>query len=109
MRGLLSITKRSQEVTKKFDYLLDGPYPRKSTSVPSIDTSLQDLIKTMSNQIAYLRSQFEEFKCQDEAPSTQRDLSVSQEHGMSALDAVSQARRDFSDGELSEDGLSTPI
>ena len=62
------------KTTEKFDDpLLDKPYS-KSTSAP-LDSSLQDLIKTMSNQIASLSSQFEELKQQDKAPCTSIHIS----------------------------------
>ena len=55
----------------------------------------------MSNQLASLSSQFEELKCQNKAPFTQKELSVSQEQSMSA--PFSQTRQEFSYGELSKD------
>ena len=57
--------KSKSKSSQKFDdSLLDEPTPSKSSqSNPSIpDTSLQDLIKNMSSQLASLTSQFEEFK-----------------------------------------------
>ena len=81
--------------SEKFDdSLLDEPTPSKSSqSTPS--TSLQDLIKTMSSQLASLTSQFEEFKCKDKPSSSRRDSSFSQEQGMCA--PASQTRPELSD------------
>ena len=91
---------KSKSSDKFDDSLLDEPTPSKSTpSTP--DTSLQLLIKTMSSQLASLTSQFEDFKCKDRPPSSQRDSSFSQEQGMCA--PASQTRSDASEGELSDD------
>ena len=79
------------------DSLLDEPTPPKSTP----DTSLQELIKTMSSQLMSLTSQFEEFKHKDKPSSSQRDPSFPQKQGMCAH--ASQARPDASEGKLSDD------
>ena len=69
-------------------------------------TSLQDLIKTMSSQLASLTYQFEEFKRKDTPPSSQRDTPFPQEQGMCA--PASQTRPDASEVELSEDDSNLP-
>ena len=93
---------KSRSTSKKFDNsLLNESTLCKSTFPPSVDSSLQDLIKTMSSQLASITCQFEEFKRKDRAPPAQRDPSTSQEQSMSA--PVSQARQDFLDGELPKD------
>ena len=89
--------------SEKFDdSLLDEPTPSKSSqSNPSTpDTSLQDLIKNISSQLASLTSQFEEFKRKDK-PSSQKDSVLSQEQGMRA--PASQSRPEASEGELSDE------
>ena len=83
------------------DSFLDEPTP----STP--DTSLQDLIKIMSNQLVSLTSQFEEFKRKDKPSSSQKDpLFFSQEQGMCA--PASQSRPEASEGELSDEGSILP-
>ena len=73
------------------DLLLDEPTPSKSSkSTP--DTSLQDLVKTMSSQLGSLTSQFEEFKHKDKPSSSQRDPPFPQEQGICA--PASQTRTD---------------
>ena len=83
------------------DSLLDEPTPSKSSqSTPSTpDSSLQDMIKAMNNQLASLASQFEEFKCSDKPSAFHKSLPVSQEQGM--CPPASQSRPDPSEGELS--------
>ena len=88
---------KSKSSDKFDDSLLDEPTPSKSTP----DTSLQDLIKTMSSQVASRISQFEEFKQKDKPSSSQRDPSFPQEQDMCA--PASQTRLDASKGELSDD------
>ena len=53
---------KSESSDKFDDSLLDEPTPCKSTPFTPVDSSLQDLIKTMSSQRASLTFQFEEFK-----------------------------------------------
>ena len=67
--------KSKSKSSEKFDdSLLDEPTPSKaSQSTPSTpDSSLQDMIKAMNNQLASLASQFEEFKRSDKPTSSQR-------------------------------------
>ena len=93
---------KSKSSDKFDDSLLDEPTPRSSQSTPSTpDTSLQDLIKTMSGQLASLTSQFEEFKRKNKPSSSQSDSPFSQEQGMCAC--ASQTRLDASEGEFSDD------
>ena len=97
--------KKSKSISsEKFDdSLLDEPTPSKSSqSNPSTpDTSLQDLIKNMSSQLASLTSQFEEFKRKDKPSSSQKDSVFSQEQGMCA--PASHSRPEASEGELSDE------
>ena len=95
--------------SEKFDdSLLDETTPSKSSqSTPSTpDTSLQNLIKTMSNQLVSLTSQFEEFKRKDKPSSSQKDPPFSQEQGMCA--PASQSRPETSEGELSDEDSHLP-
>ena len=94
--------KKSKSSEKFDDSLLDKPTPSKSSqSNPSTpDTSLQDLIKNIS-QLASLTSQFEEFKRKDKPSSSQKDTVFSQEQGMCA--PASQSRPEASEGELSDE------
>ena len=89
--GALKIPHRKKssksKISEKFDdSLLDEPTPSKSSqSTPSTpDSSLQDMIKAMNNQLASLASQFEEFKRSDKPSSSHRSLPLSQEQGMCA-------------------------
>ena len=103
------ITKLKSKSYEKFDdSLLDEPTPSKlSQSTPSTpDTSLQDQIKTMSNQLASLTSQFEEFKRKDKPSSSQKDPPISHEQGMCA--PASQSRPEASKGELSDEDSNLP-
>ena len=99
---------KSKSSEKFDDSLLDEPTPSKSSqSTPSApDTSLKDLIKTMSSQLASLTSQFEEFKCKDKPSTSQRDPPFSQEQGMCA--PASQTRPNASEGELSDEDSNLP-
>ena len=79
--GALKIPHRKKssksKTSDKFDdSLLDEPTPSKaSQSTPSApDSSLQDIIKAMSNQLASLASQFEEFKRSDKPTSSHKGL-----------------------------------
>ena len=97
---------KSKSSEKFDDSLLDEPTPSKSSqSNPSTpDTSLQDLIKNMSSQLASLTFQFEEFERKDKPSSSQKDSFLSQEQGMCA--PASQSRPEASEGELyDEDAL----
>ena len=99
---------KSKSSEKFDDSLLDEPTPSKSSqSNPSTpDTSLQDLIKNMSSQLASLTSQFEEFKRTDKPSSSQKDSFLSQEQGMCA--PASQSRPEASEGELSDENSTLP-
>ena len=94
---------KSKSFEKFDDSLLDEPTPSKSSQFnPSTpDTSLQDLIKNMSSQLASLTSPFEEFKRKDQPSSSQNDSVLSQEQGMCA--PASQSRPEASSGELSDE------
>ena len=92
------------KTSEKFDdSLLDEPTPSKAsqstTSTP--DSSLQDIIKAMNNQLASPASQFEEFKRSDKSTSSHKGLPSSQEQGMCA--PASQARPPPSEGELCDE------
>ena len=98
--------KSKSKTSEKFDdSLLDEPMPSKSSqSIPSThDSSLQDMIKAMNNQLASLASQFEEFKHSDKPSASHKSLPLSQEQGMCA--PASQSRPDPSEGELSDEEL----
>ena len=99
---------KSKNSEKFDDSLLDEPTPSKSsqsiTSNP--DSSLQDMIKTMNNQLASLASQFEEFKRSDKPSTSSNSLPHSQEQGMSA--PASQSRPVPSEGELSDEESTLP-
>ena len=95
--------------SEKFDEsLLDEPTPSKSSqpSTSKPDSSLQDMIKAMNNQLASLASQFEEFKRSDKSSASNNSLPLSQEQGMSA--PVSETRPQPSEGELSDEESSLP-
>ena len=99
---------KSKNSEKFDDSLLDEPTPSKSsqsiTSNP--DSSLQDMIKAMNNQLASLASQFEEFKRSDKPSTSSNSLPLSQEQGMSA--PASQSRPVPSEGELSDEESTLP-
>ena len=101
--GALKIShkkKSKSKTSEKFDdSLLDEPTPSKSSqSIPSThDSSLQDMIKAMNNQLASLASQFEEFKRSDRPSASHKSLPLSQEQGMCS--PASQSRPDPSEGE----------
>ena len=97
--GALKIPHRNKssksKASEKFDdSLLDEPTPSKSSqSTPSTpDSSLQDMIKAMNNQLAPLDSQFEEIKRSDKPSASHNSLPLSQEQGMCA--PASQSRPD---------------
>ena len=99
---------KSKSSEKFDDSLLDEPTPSKS-SQPSTSkpvSSLQDMTKAMNNQLAFLASQFEEFKRSDKASASKNSLPLCQEQGMSA--PVSQTRTQPSEGELSDEDSSLP-
>ena len=60
---------KSKSSDKFEDSCLDEPTPSKSNPSTPVDFSLQDLIKTMSSQLASLTSQFEEFKRKESSSS----------------------------------------
>ena len=99
---------KSKSSEKFDDSLLDEPTPSKSSqpSTSKPDSSLQDMIKAMNNQLASLASQFEEFKRSDKASASKNSLPLCQEQGMSA--PVSQTRTQPSEGELSDEDSSLP-
>ena len=97
------------KTSEKFDdSLLDEPTPSKASQSTSStpDSSLQDMIKAMNNQLASLASQFEEFKHSDKPTSSHKVLPPSQEQGMCA--PASQARPRPSEGELSDEDSTLP-
>ena len=99
---------KSKSSEKFDDSLLDEPTPSKSSqpSTSKPDSSLQDMIKAMNNQLASLASQFEEFKRSDKPSASKNSLPLCQEQGMSA--PVSQTRTQPSEGELSDEDSSLP-
>ena len=111
--GALKIPHRKKssksKTSEKFDdSLLDEPTPSKTSQSTSSspDSSLQDMIKAMNNQLASLASQFEEFKRSDKPTSSHKGLPPSQEQGMCA--PASQARPQPSEGELSDEDSTLP-
>ena len=89
--GALKIPHRKKssksKVTEKFDdSLLDEPTPSKSSTSTSStpDSSLQEMLKAMNNQLTSLASQFEELKRRDKHTSSKTALPPSQEQGMCA-------------------------
>ena len=99
---------KSKSAEKFDDSLLDEPTPSKSSqpSTSKPDSSLQDMIKAMNNQLASLASQFEEFKRSEKPSASRNSLPLYQEQGMSA--PVSQTRTQQSEGELSDEDSSLP-
>ena len=105
--GSLKIPHRKKssksKTSEKFDdSLLDEPTPYKASQSTSStpDSSLQDMIKAMNNQLASLASQFEEFKHSEKPTASHKSLPPSQEQGMCACVPASQARPQPSEGEL---------
>ena len=103
--GALKIPHRKKssksKVTEKFDdSLLDEPTPSKSSTSTSStpDSSLQEMLKAMNNQLSSVASQFEELKRRDKPTSSKTALPPSQEQGMCA--PVSQTRPVPSEGDF---------